>query len=143
MNILFKSGHHWATITGLITGLFVSFTRRKILLEFSDASKYELPDKYAGWNKITGRRTLSKRNGRYLVWRYIQETDTFEVSDDYYRRENVIVFPLANQIKKIKGSGSIVWDLPKWGYKFPILPYFGGVFPAPKDVKYWIKCKQY
>jgi hypothetical protein len=141
MTILFKSGYHWPTITGLITGLFVSFTGRKILLEFSDASKYELPDNYAGWNKITGRRTLNKRNGRYLVWRYIAETDTFEVSDDYYRRENVIVFPLPDQIKKIKGSGSIVWDLPKWGYKFPILPYFGGVFPAPKDVKIEVKCK--
>ena len=138
ITVIHRTGKHWANLSSLTWVFFRLFRRGTVELDFGLDSKYWL-DTYLGWNKVMGKRNITGKNGRYLVWRYLPRTNEFQVSDKYYREHGQIIFPKAEDIVTIKNKGSVVWKLPKWGYSIPILPYFGGIYPAPETVIYRIK----
>lgn len=137
-----RKGKRLVNIFLTIYCLWKSFFVKKIVLCFSENSKYDINNQYQ-WNKIIGRGSLNydfksnqHKESRMIVWRYNKKLNVFQIAE--YKRKNYIF--VYNIVSNLKVNQKAEFVCKFRGIK-PLAFYFGGQDKPNKDIEYLIRFK--
>ena len=138
-----KKGKHNVGILDKIRIYFISLFRKKLIIKFTEDSKYDLKDEdQYDFNKIVGRGGLIvnskgiRKTEQFLVWRYNIKEDVFEVTQ-YWRKD--YKFDYNRDLIKMRVNQEEEFDLSFLKSPIPSGGHFGGNEVAPNDLNYKIK----
>lgn len=147
ISIRFPYNKHNPNFINKLETWFLSLTSSRVIVYFSESSKYQLPlAEQADWNKLIGRKAFFRTNGslnpfdwtfarfeQFWVWRYYNER--IEVAK-YWRRDDHFFWEVVTPAKI--GYWKIL-DTSWFSLYLPSGSYFGGSEPAPTgNVSYHI-----
>lgn len=147
-----KKGKHYCNLSSLLKIVYASLflSNKDIYLEFDENAKYYLDeDDYSDWNKVIGRGSLKYKNGsreseEFITWRYLRDTNEFQVTNTYKRVDYRMVTP--TEWQSIFDGGMMKTNMRSFKSLLPIGGYFGGNDTdgngiggvAPKNLQYKI-----